>query len=174
MAIKGSLRNNIHECAIGDYIKLKYSAVENTIGKFLDAQDGDNELDVQRITSEDMTTQSKWYGNNSETYNYVNSINPNGTFYAVCIDIIGGLKVFYPDRILQRNISYNTVKSSGMLETHQYAIKTENFLGFAQIMSYEEIEKYLKVLKEVCTDYRYDLGVPALSHTLGGGGIVIL
>lgn len=36
-------------------------------------------------------------------------------------------------------------------------------------MSYEEIQKYLLILKEISSDYRYDLGVPALSHTLGGG-----
>lgn len=36
-------------------------------------------------------------------------------------------------------------------------------------MSYEEIQKYLLILKEISDDYRYDLGIPALSHTLGGG-----
>lgn len=36
-------------------------------------------------------------------------------------------------------------------------------------MSYEETQKYLPILKEISTDYRYDLGIPALSHYLGGG-----
>lgn len=36
-------------------------------------------------------------------------------------------------------------------------------------MNYEEIQKYLPILKEISDDYRYDLGIPALSHTLGGG-----
>ena len=82
---------------------------------------------------------------------------------------LGGIsRLFLCDRIIQRNIDYNTVKEAGLID-NTFKIVTSKFIGTAQIMSYEEIQKYLSVLKEISTDYRYDLGVPALSHTLGGG-----
>lgn len=80
----------------------------------------------------------------------------------------GSKKLFLCDRIIQRNINFNTVQEAGLID-NTFKIKTNKFIGTAQIMSYEEIQKYLLILKEISDDYRYDLGVPALSHTLGGG-----
>ena len=167
MAIKGELRNNIASCKIGDYIKLKYTASSNTIGEFSIPTENDSELYVYRVSSTDMTT-SHWTYSSGNNYVYYNAHVPNGTFYAVCIDKVNGFKVFFPDRIIQRYISYNTINSSGMID-NTYKINTNIIIGSAQIMSYEEIQKYLPILKEICEDYRYDLGIPALGHTLGGG-----
>ena len=80
----------------------------------------------------------------------------------------GSKKLFLCDRIIQRNINYNTVQETGLID-NTFKIKTSKFIGTSQIMSYEEIQKYLPILKEISDDYRYDLGIPALSHTLGGG-----
>lgn len=169
MAIKGELRKTISSCKIGDYIKLKYTATENKIGTFSIPDENDSELYVLRITSNAfINSYGATYAQNSTGYAYSNSVNPDGIFYAACIDEINGYKVFYPDRILQRYISYNSVEESGMIDK-KYKLSTSTIIGSAQIMSYEEIENYLPILKEICEDYRYDLGIPALSHTLGGG-----
>lgn len=48
----------------------------------------------------------------------------------------GGSKLFLCDRIIQRNIDFNTVQESGLID-NTFSIKTHKFRGTAQIMSYE-------------------------------------
>lgn len=77
----------------------------------------------------------------------------------------GGSKVFLCDRIIQIYINFDKVQEAGLID-NTFKIETSKFKGTAQIMSYEETQKYLPILKEISTDYRYDLGIPALSHEL--------
>lgn len=172
MALKGKERTKVSECSLGDWITLKYQALENKIGSFLDPGDSDEELFVKRISSSDIRKNGVVYSyTTSNNIVYSSSLEPNGTFRAVCVNEIGrggNKKLFLCDRIIQRDINYNTVQEAGLVN-NTFKIETSKFIGTAQIMNYEEIQKYLLILKEISTDYRYDLGIPALSHTLGGG-----
>ena len=176
MALIGSLKQTIGLCDIGDYITLKYSTDnEDTVGTFsyVDDLEVEHELDVHRYTKELMCNKSEYIiGQDDRGYTYNSSNLPKGTFNAVCVKKLGNVKVFFPDRILQRYISYNTAESAGLIDG-TYQIHGKKLSGTAQIMSYDEIMELLPILEEISTDYRYDLGVPALGHGLGGGIMII-
>ena len=177
MALIGSLKQAVGQCDVGDYITLKYSTDnQDTIGTFsyVDDLEAEQELYVHRYTKENIYNiygSSSLLAGDSYYYGYVyNPSNlPKGTFNAVCVkNLDNDTKVFFPDRILQRYISYNTAESAGLIDG-TYQIHGKKLSGTAQIMSYDEIMELLPILEEISTDYRYDLGVPALGHGLGGG-----
>ena len=176
MALIGSLKQTVGQCDVGDYITLKYSTDnQDTIGTFsyVDDLEAEQELYVCRYTKENIYNRygSGAYivGDSRYGYTYSPSNLPKGTFNAVCVkNLDNDTKVFFPDRILQRYISYNTAESAGLIDG-TYQIHGKKLSGTAQIMSYDEIMELLPILEEISTDYRYDLGVPALGHGLGGG-----
>ena len=90
MALKGKERTRVSECSLGDWIILKYQALENKIGSFLDSEDNDEELFVKRIPSADIRKKIDYTGSTSANPVYNSSLEPNGTFRAVCVDEIGG------------------------------------------------------------------------------------
>ena len=90
MALKGKERTKVSECSLGDWITLKYQALENKIGSFLDLRDIDEELFVKRITSDDIRKPITYTYSNSSNPLYSSSLEPNGTFRAVCVNEIGG------------------------------------------------------------------------------------
>ena len=51
MALKGKEQTRVSDCSLGDWITLKYQALENKIGSFLDPGDSVEELYVNRISS---------------------------------------------------------------------------------------------------------------------------
>ena len=173
MALIGSRKPTIGLCDVGDYITLKYSTnKEDTVGTFsyVDDLEEEQELYVHRYTKEIMYTASNYtIGDDNVGYAYNSSNIPQGTFNAVCVKKLdNGIRVFFPDRILQRYISYNTAEAAGLIDG-TYQIRDKRISGTAQIMSYDEIMELLPIFEEISTDYRYDLGVPALGHSLGGG-----
>lgn len=172
MALIGSLKQTVGLCDVGDYITLKYSTDnEDTVGTFsyVDDLEVEQELDVYRYTKEIMCNKSNFViGQDDRGYAYESSNLPKGTFNAVCVKKLGNIKVFFPDRILQRYISYNTAESAGLIDG-TYRIHDKRIPGTAQIMSYDEIMELLPIFEKISTDYRYDLGIPALGHSLGGG-----
>lgn len=173
MALKGSFKKAVELCDVGDYITLKYSTdTEDTVGTFsyVDDLKTEQELDVYRYTKEIMCNNSDYVvGQDDRGYIYKTSNLPNGTFNAVCVKKLDNdIRVFFPDRILQRYISYNTAESAGLIDG-TYKIYGKRIHGTAQIMSYDEIMELLPIFEKISTDYRYDLGVPALGHSLGGG-----
>lgn len=96
MALKGKEQTRIADCSLGDWITLKYQALENKIGSFLDPGDSDKELFVKRIPSADILKNGgKYVYSYSTSANpvYNSSLEPNGTFRAVCVDEIGGWAV---------------------------------------------------------------------------------
>lgn len=176
MALIGSLKQTVGQCDVGDYITLKYSTDnQDTVGTFSYVEDleAEQELYVRRYTKENIYNRygSSAYivGDSRYGYIYTSSNLPKGTFNAVCVKKLDNdVKVFFPDRILQRYISYNTAESAGLIDG-TYQIYDKKLSGTAQIMSYDEIMELLPIFNEISTDYRYDLGVPALGHGLGGG-----
>lgn len=173
MALIGSLKQTVGQCDVGDYITLKYSTnKEDTVGTFsyVDDLEEEQELYVHRYTKQIMCNKSDYIiGQDDRGYIYKSSNIPKGTFNAVCVKKLdNGIRVFFPDRILQRYISYNTAESAGLIDG-TYQIHDKRISGTAQIMSYDEIMELLPIFEEISTDYRYDLGVPALGHSLGGG-----
>lgn len=90
MALKGKERTKVSECSLGDWITLKYQALENKIGSFLDPGDSDEELFVKRIPSSDIRKNGVTYSyTTSANLVYSSSLEPNGTFRAVCVNEIG-------------------------------------------------------------------------------------
>ena len=172
MALIGSLKPTVGLCDVGDYITLKYSTNnEDTVGTFsyVDDLEAEQELDVYRYTKEIMyNVPSYTIGQDNFGYAYNSSNIPKGIFNAVCVKKDKDIKVFFPDRIIQRYISYNTAEAAGLIDG-TYQIRDKRISGTAQIMSYDEIMELLPIFEEISTDYRYDLGVPALGHGLGGG-----
>lgn len=90
MALKGKNRIRVSECSIGDWITLKYQALENKIGCFFDCNKDDQELYVRRISSEDICKSISYTYSTSNYPDYGTSKIPNGTFRAVCVNEIGG------------------------------------------------------------------------------------
>ena len=90
MALKGKERTRVSECSLGDWITLKYQALENKIGSFLDLGDSDEELFVKRISSDDIRKSLLYSYSTSANPVYSSSLEPNGTFRAVCVNEIGG------------------------------------------------------------------------------------
>lgn len=94
MALKGKEQTRVSDCSLGDWITLKYQALENKIGSFLDSVDSDEELYVNRISSADIRKNGVIYysspSDNPGSGVYYSSLEPNGTFRAVCVDEIGG------------------------------------------------------------------------------------
>ena len=167
MSLIGSLKNTISECNIGDWIKIGYKASENSVGSFFDPLNSTPELHVSRKTT------SRWFvqggdGNNNSDLYYLPAVSPNGSFNAVCIKITNKAKIFLPDRIIQTYINYNNCNSSGLIDG-SYKIVTGKYIGTAQIMDYDTIQEIVPILESISSDYRYDLGIPALSFTIGGG-----
>lgn len=181
MALKGEEKFQVSDCSLGDWITLGYQASRNMVGSFYDMEDNNTteELYVLRIKSdlnfttdsnlrsypESMVEQNDYWEEHRTVYR--SSIEPNGKFRAVCVNEFGGggSKVFLCDRIIQIYINFDKVQEAGLID-NTFKIETSKFKGTAQIMSYEETQKYLPILKEISTDYRYDLGIPALSHEL--------
>lgn len=177
MPLIGSLKPTVGQCEVGDYITLKYSTNnEDTVGTFsyVDDLEAEQELDVYRYTKEIMCNASNYtIGQDNYGYTYKSSNIPKGTFNAVCVKKLDNdIKVFFPDRIIQRYISYNTAESAGLIDG-TYQIHDKRISGTAQIMSYDEIMELLPIFEEISTDYRYDLGVPALGHGLGGDILIL-
>lgn len=176
MALIGIRKPTVGLCDVGDYITLKYSTDnQDTVGTFsyVDDLEAEQELYVRRYTKENIYniygTSAYYGGDNRYGYVYTSSNLPKGTFNAVCVKTLDNdVKVFFPDRILQRYISYNTAESAGLIDG-TYQIHGKKLFGTAQIMSYVEIMELLPIFEKISTDYRYDLGVPALAHGLGGG-----
>lgn len=138
MALKGKERTRVSECSLGDWITLKYQALENKLGSFFDYNKDDQEIYVRRISSDNILKKITYTYTSSSFQSYDTSKVPNGTFRAVCVNEIGGggSKLFLCDRIIQRNIDFNTVQESGLID-NTFSIKTHKFRGTAQIMSYE-------------------------------------
>lgn len=90
MALKGKGQTRISDCSLGDWITLKYQALENKIGSFLDPGNSDEELYVNRIPSADIRGKHTYSYSTSNNPVYNSSLEPNGTFRAVCVDEIGG------------------------------------------------------------------------------------
>lgn len=90
MALKGKERSKVSECSLGDWIILKYQALENKIGSFFDYNKDDQELYIRRISSNDIRTTQVYTYSISDYQDYDTSKIPNGTFRAVCVNEIGG------------------------------------------------------------------------------------
>ena len=93
MALKGKEQTRISDCSLGDWITLKYQALENKIGSFLDSGNSDEELFVKRIPSSNICKKNVYTYSTSANPVYNSSLEPNGTFRAVCVDEIGGRAV---------------------------------------------------------------------------------
>ena len=93
MALKGKERTRIADCSLGDWITLKYQALENKIGSFFDPGDNVEELFVKRIPSSNICKKNVYTYSTSANPVYNSSLEPNGTFRAVCVDEIGGRAV---------------------------------------------------------------------------------
>ena len=90
MALKGKEQTRISDCSLGDWITLKYQALENKIGSFLDSENSDEEIFVKRIPSADIRKKINYSYSTNDNPVYNSSLEPNGTFRAVCVDEIGG------------------------------------------------------------------------------------
>lgn len=90
MALKGKERTRVSECSLGDWITLKYQALENKLGSFFDYNKDDQEIYVRRISSDNILKKITYTYTSSSFQSYDTSKVPNGTFRAVCVNEIGG------------------------------------------------------------------------------------